>query len=382
MKKSALLSLTLLLLFHLSLAQTSIQGKLRLSNQFAHKLYILKFNHIDPQPPVVYDSIHIEPDGTFTYQFSTVSPQDLLFKIFLPMKEGNPFHTFGTVNKNYFYITTEGSEKINVSADADSLFYSLEIKEGKINRQLQAFKELQKKFFVLEKAMIDSIKHDPSRETQFKQKLLPVWMREVERIKPKYVSILDSTRQVSMILFGLSQLYDANFGSLDSTTAAKYLEKVHDKDFMIVKTIQNLTSKQVSKRLGTVLPNVSLSTVSGKKNSLYDLKGKYILIDFWASWCSPCRHANKNELPQLFLKYKAEVELIGVSVDEDLRKWKNAVEKDNTSWKQYIDKSYTLKKMLEAYAVPVYVLLDQNHKIIFESMSVYLVDEYLKKNLK
>lgn len=382
MKKSIPFLLALIILSHFAFAQAKIDGRINLSDHFARKFYVLRVDQIEPKPPVVYDSILINTDGTFSYQFKNVSPQDLLFKIFLPVNEGNRFHTYGTVSKNYFYITTEGSEKITVSADADSLFYSLKVNQGKINRQLQAFTNPQKKFFQLEKMMTDSIARDPSRESQIKQKVLPEWMAEVERLKPKYVAILDTATKASTILFGLSQLYEANFGSLDSTTASKYLNRISNKDLMVVKTIQNLTSKRISKRLGTVLPNVSLVTVSGKKHSLYESKAEYTLIDFWASWCSPCRYANKNELPALFKKYNAQVELVGISVDEDLDKWKKAVEKDNTEWTQYIDKSYTLKKLLEAYAVPVYVLLDKNHKVIFESMSVYLVDEYLKNNLK
>lgn len=381
MKKQILITSLLITLLPTAWAQTTLQGKLKLSDRFARKLYVLKFDHIDPQPPVVYDSIAIGTDGRFSYKFPAASPQDLLFKIFLPIKEGNRFHTFGTVNKNYFYVTTEGSEKIDVSADADSLFYSLKISHGSINQQLQAFTKPQKKFFELEKILTDSIKRNPARESDFKQQVMPTWMAEVERLKPKYLSILDTATRPSVVLFGLSQLYEANFGSLDSITAAKYLLKVKSQDYLLAKTIKSLTSQRVSNRVGTILPNVTLSTVSGRKHNLYDSGAEYVLIDFWASWCSPCRYANKNELPALFARYKGKVDLIGISVDEDITKWKKAVEKDNTAWQQYIDKSYTLKKLLEAYAVPVYVLLDKNHKILFEAMSVYQMEEYLKKNL-
>jgi thiol-disulfide isomerase/thioredoxin len=89
------------------------------------------------------------------------------------------------------------------------------------------------------------------------------------------------------------------------------------------------------------LPNISdsrvqlkLPTVKGDSLSLVSLKGKVILLDFWASWCGPCRYSNK-QLVKLYAKYKAKgFEILGVSMDEEKGDWKKAIAKDKITWLQ------------------------------------------------
>lgn len=79
---------------------------------------------------------------------------------------------------------------------------------------------------------------------------------------------------------------------------------------------------------------IDLPDVQGQKISLASLKGKVILLDFWASWCGPCRRANK-ELVKLYAKYKAKgFEIYSVSVDDEKADWKGAIKKDKIRWLQ------------------------------------------------
>src|SRR5688572_24639281 len=97
-------------------SQTSISGVITPSKNFATMFYVFKINNIDLHAPILYDSIAIKSDGTFSYKFKNTSPQDLIYRILIPVREGSRFHTYGTVNKNFFYITTEGNEEIKVTA--------------------------------------------------------------------------------------------------------------------------------------------------------------------------------------------------------------------------------------------------------------------------
>ena len=79
---------------------------------------------------------------------------------------------------------------------------------------------------------------------------------------------------------------------------------------------------------------IELPTVKGEKLSLASLKGKVILLDFWASWCMPCRSANK-KLVKLYEKYKAKgFEIYSVSLDDDKADWEKAIRQDKISWLQ------------------------------------------------
>lgn len=83
-------------------------------------------------------------------------------------------------------------------------------------------------------------------------------------------------------------------------------------------------------------PEISLPGVDGKMKSLSSLKGKYVLIDFWASWCAPCRQENPNVV-NLYKEFKNKnFTVFSVSLDDNKDKWKTAISQDNLSWPDHV----------------------------------------------
>jgi peroxiredoxin len=96
----------------------------------------------------------------------------------------------------------------------------------------------------------------------------------------------------------------------------------------------NLFSQMIP---GQTAADLQLPDMNGKMVSLSELKGKVVLIDFWASWCGPCRH-NNPRLVKLYNKYHEKgLEIYGVSLDEDAESWKKAVHHDKLVWIQVLD---------------------------------------------
>lgn len=90
-------------------------------------------------------------------------------------------------------------------------------------------------------------------------------------------------------------------------------------------------------KLGDPIPNLELQSSSDKKVNINQFKNKYVLIDFWAAWCAPCRVGNKKLVKLHTDLNPAKLEIIGISIDTDSNKWRKAIVKDNITFLQLID---------------------------------------------
>ncbi len=117
--------------------------------------------------------------------------------------------------------------------------------------------------------------------------------------------------------------------------------------------------------------NFTLPDVNGKNVSLSTYKGKYVLVDFWASWCGPCRGENP-AVVAAYQKYKAKgFDILGVSLDNNKDKWKQAIEKDNLTWTHVSDLQGWKSEVAQKYGVtsiPFNVLLDKDGKIVAKAL--------------
>lgn len=133
--------------------------------------------------------------------------------------------------------------------------------------------------------------------------------------------------------------------------------------------IKEMTDKQKKTAVGTQFVDFEMQTPEGKSVKLSDYvgKGKVVLVDFWASWCGPCRREMPN-LVETYAKYKGKnFEIVGVSLDQDGAAWKEAIKKLDMTWPQMSDLKFWQSEGAQLYAVnsiPHTVLIDGSGKII------------------
>lgn len=119
--------------------------------------------------------------------------------------------------------------------------------------------------------------------------------------------------------------------------------------------------------IGDMAPEITMNDVNDKPFTLSQLKGKYVLIDFWASWCAPCREENPNVVAA-YNKFKDKnFTILGVSFDKEKDDWMSAIKKDNLTWQQVSDLKYMNSTAVQSYGIsgiPYNVLIDPQGKII------------------
>jgi peroxiredoxin len=118
-------------------------------------------------------------------------------------------------------------------------------------------------------------------------------------------------------------------------------------------------------------PNLTMNDVNGKPMTISSFKGKYVLVDFWASWCKPCRQENPNVVAA-YNKFKTNnFTILGVSLDQDKQSWIDAIKADGLNWSHMSDLKYWESAAVPAYGIdgiPFNVLVDPNGIIVASNL--------------
>jgi peroxiredoxin len=142
---------------------------------------------------------------------------------------------------------------------------------------------------------------------------------------------------------------------------------------------QSLYGKQIAEiiqstektAIGNTASDFTLTDPMGKLVSLHAYRGKYVLVDFWASWCGPCRAENPNVVNTYRNYHSDKFDILGVSLDNNNDQWLKAIQKDKLPWKQVSDLQAWNSQVVKEYGIkgiPFNMLLDPNGKIIARNL--------------
>ena len=149
-------------------------------------------------------------------------------------------------------------------------------------------------------------------------------------------------------------------------------------------TAQDYSNQKI--KIGQKAPELEFPNPSGEMQKLSEInKGRYVLLDFWASWCGPCRRENPNVV-KMYDKYKGKgFEIFGVSFDQSKEKWVKAIADDKLTWPHVSDlKGWesAAGKLYNITAIPHTVLIDKEGKIIAKNLRGAALEAKLAEVLK
>ncbi|QES90231.1 TlpA disulfide reductase family protein [Rhizosphaericola mali] len=372
MKKKFLVGLALLTTLHIY-AQKQQQYIINGNVKDASKVYLsLNANGYMPTDSVV---VH---NGHFSFKGSLSSTRQASLKIVRP--KGNDYFDFfiepGTININ-------SDEQSNIYADgtpSNDLAYNFEKKpeaRDLINTMAPMVDSLNnlsmKLSYIFESKGDSSLEANQLKDEIHKvQKLLGPYSDKYIKLKIKYIADHPQSYYTAV---NIVNLLEGQSISRDSAEAFySHLGKNIQNSFIGRQTYQLLFNQKTGV-VGTAGALFSETGIDGKTVSLKDYRGKYVLLDFWASWCGPCRAGNPEMIKQ-YNQYKSKnFEIIGIAADDnEVSKWKDAVKKDNIGiWKNILEgrdkadqygNSKDLCILYNIHSFPTKILIDPKGMII------------------
>lgn len=360
--KKILLSLSLGLPIVMSAQTTTatIKGTLKNIKEEVPFLFYSYRNGDD----VVRDSVPVK-DAMYTISAEAEMPLMVNLSIISPAKRG-------TSNSAASIFVEKG---VNTVVSLDS-FSNISVTESKANAEFSKLKSGVKPF---QKQMRELTANYP----QYREANDTAAMRKVEEgyealqnqmNEEVYGAYVRKNPSSPVALYALGQYagYDIDvakieplFNSLPSATRSTTAGQRFSKKIAIAKATA----------IGAIAPEFSQADTSGKMVSLTSFRGKYVLVDFWASWCGPCRVENPNVVAA-FDKYKDKnFTVLGVSLDDEERdgqkKWLAAIAKDQLTWTHVSDLKFWDNAVAKQYgiqAIPQNLLLDPSGKIVAKNI--------------
>ncbi|MGX7666026.1 DUF4369 domain-containing protein [Flavobacterium pedocola] len=309
--------------------------------------------------PVAKDTVKIE-NGKFEFKGNVDSVDISFIKIDNPSANVPFFLENGEINiaiqKDSAHLT-----KISGTANNDELQKYNEDGLKRYKDFINFRKDNEKKYMEAES------KKDTATANSLMKKLMSLQKAMVEQ--PKEYMTKNSNKLLAVIIM-------ENFSSRGMVPVEEIKAQLAKFDKELLKTraairIKKLITPVKEIAAGMEAPNFSARTPEGKLVTLKQSLGKVTIVDFWASWCGPCRAENPNVVALYNEFHEKGLNIIGVSLDKDAAKWKEAIAKDQLTWAQVSNlKAWEdpIAKLYNVKAIPATFILDASGKIVAKDL--------------
>lgn len=365
--------LLLVLAISLAFVACTDKDKFEIGGKFEHatpKSVVYLFG-ISRSSEVALDSTVLSDKGEFKFVKST--PDVDFFRV--------------KIDNSEYMIIAKNGDKIKLEADlADkTLAYKLSgaAEADKLEELNKNKNEYIAKIAALQTQFEQNVASQPGNRDAIANQMRPALIKENQGLVDYILKFaMDNTSSLAGF-YAINSLNPTDY----ETELIAYADKIKNnfnKNEAVTEFLVRMT-KLKSVQVGQTAPDFTMPTIDGKSIKLASLRGKYVMIDFWASWCAPCRRENPNVV-KAYQKYKnRNFTILSISIDKDPVAWKQAVVADGLTWthvSELKDFESPTARLYQVEAIPSSFIIDPAGKIIAKNLAGADLDAFLNKTLR
>ncbi|HEX8376282.1 MAG TPA: TlpA disulfide reductase family protein [Pedobacter sp.] len=316
------------------------------------------------------DSAILNADGKF--KFHVASPDV-------------DFYYIAAEQKTYPLIAQNGDE-LEFKADYANEAGEFELSGSDNAERLKEFNKISsrygKVYLDIQKEYQDKVSRDPSIKESLEATLIPRFEKNMDDFAKETIQFSEKNKDNLAGFYAISSLDQTKY----EPQLLAYANSIRGK-FANTKAVQEFLTKMDklnSLSVGKVAPDFEMASVDGKSLKLSQFRGQYVLLDFWASWCGPCREENPNVVKQYNAFKNKGFTVLGVSLDNNRDLWLKAIKDDNLTWNHVSELKQWDSNIVKQYSIegiPMSFLLDKEGKIIGKNLHGQQLEEILTRTL-
>ena len=332
------------------------------------KVYLLQ---ADSSQFKVADSTGLDADGAFKFKRSAAIAN--LFKV--------------KVDTTSFDLIAQNGDAIELNTDLNDKTHAYTVNGSQATTDLKTFNDFSKVYNDQNNKVIAEFEEKSQNNPQRSDSLLKIYMPVFQKNQASY-----STKVIQFASEHKESL--AGFYAINALDAVKFEQQLvayadelkgditHNPAVQqFIKTMEN--AKPLS--IGHQAPDFTINSIDGKPVKLSDFKGKYVMVDFWASWCVPCRQENPNVVKQYAAFKDKGFNILSISLDKDKAAWQKAIDADHLSWTQASDLNSfqgAAEMLYHIEAIPSNFIIDPKGDIVAKNLRGTDLEDFLKTTLK
>ncbi|RFZ94561.1 AhpC/TSA family protein [Mucilaginibacter conchicola] len=291
------------------------------------------------------------------------------------------------VNGDIFDLVLQNGDDVTLKADLADSTHNYEVSGSDVSAKVKDFNNLSNVYGAKNSKLADEYSAKAAALGKESDSLIniyrPQFQKNIADYSAEVIKFVDANKDNLAGFFAAASLdrykYEQQMVAYSDEIKDKFKDNPSVQAF--IKQMEDI--KPVS--IGHKAPEFTVKGLDGKDIKLADYKGKYVMLDFWASWCQPCRQENPNVVKQYAIYQPKGFNILGISLDTDKGPWESAIKADKLTWAHGSDLQRfegPTERLYRIEAIPSNFIIDPNGVIVAKNVTGVDLEDFLKKTFK